>query len=256
MTDIKSIYFKNKDQLKLKGIYIKTNNEEGINLIVCHGFTGTKEGGGKAIEMGKYFAKHGINVLLFDFSGNGESEGEFRDITLTRQVHDLHAAVSWINSNRGGKIFLMGRSFGGTTAICYQGTYKGPILGVIGINSVARPYTLFQNFIHKEKGDNIVLRSVHGEVKVRGKFFDDLRNWDVLFCASNISPSHLFIIHGQADELVDPMQGKEIYLAAREPKRLKIVPGLDHSLSKKYKVVWGMCLKHMIELTPGHKHVV
>jgi fermentation-respiration switch protein FrsA (DUF1100 family) len=49
----------------------------------------------------------------------------------------------------------------------------------------------------------VKLRSQDGDVVLKKNFFDDLKKWDVLSCASNISPCPLLIIHGECDELVD-----------------------------------------------------
>lgn len=64
-------------------------------VIVCHGFTGSKEGGRGATEMGERLCRLGYSSLMFDFAGCGESEGLWAEISLTGQVEDLGSAVRW-----------------------------------------------------------------------------------------------------------------------------------------------------------------
>ncbi len=273
----KKVFFENQNHKKLAGILVyKSGLQNRVSLIVCHGFSGSKEGGGRAIEMAKYFATHQIPTLLFDFSGNGESEGDFSDITLSGQIKDLDAAIEYMYSMGTKRIFIMGRSFGGTTAICYQGFRKNKnIIGVIGVNSVAYPYKLFSKFVVRESLKNseipsepiqfncstfsgiqegealldatnlIKLKSENGELVVKKSFFDDLKKWDVCKMASNISPTPLLIIHGEKDELVSVKEGIDLFKHANEPKKLKIIPNGDHTLSKNYKEMWDSSLNFM-----------
>ena len=80
---------------------------------------------------------------------------------------------------------------------------------------------------------------------VKKSFFDDLKKWDVCKMASNISPIPLLIIHGQKDELVSVKEGIDLFNQANEPKKLKIIPNGDHTLSKNYKYMWDSSLNFM-----------
>jgi putative redox protein len=73
-----------------------TADQKGPVVVVCHGFTGTKEGHGRAVDMAGEFVRHNLNCLLFDFNGCGESEGKFEDITLSGQISDLTGAVDYV----------------------------------------------------------------------------------------------------------------------------------------------------------------
>lgn len=238
-------FFGNKNNL-IKGILIGdiVNPHNLFALVVCHGFSGSKEGGGKAILMGEYFSVNNITTLIFDFSGNGESEGSFEDITLTGQTKDLLGAINFLKDLGFKKIFIMGRSFGGTTAICYQGFYKDPnVHGLITVNAVAKPNELFSKFIHKQDKNRVILMSDGGTVVVKRKFFDDLTMWNVLSMVGNISPIPILIIQGNKDEVVNPQEGKLLYNSAYNPKELKIIKNGDHTLSNNYKEMWEIVLK-------------
>ncbi len=59
----------------------------------------------------------GIAVLTFDFSGSGESEGDFVSMTLSRQASDLKSVVDYACTQFAVPFILLGRSFGGSTVI-------------------------------------------------------------------------------------------------------------------------------------------
>ncbi|WP_459876930.1 alpha/beta hydrolase [Desulfothermus naphthae] len=246
------VSFKSNKKNLLTGILIGNNqsSKDSAALIVCHGFSGTKEGGGKAISMAKYFSSHNITTLLFDFSGNGESDGKFEDITLSGQIQDLNVAINFIKDLGFNKIFVMGRSFGGTTAICYTGYHKPHyVKGVICVNSVARPYELFSKVRTKRDGDKVVLKADEKQVIIKNDFFEDLKKWDILSLAKKISPIPLLIIQGDRDEVVDPKEAQMLYNSARDPKELKIIKGGDHTFTDNYKPMWEATLKFILKLS-------
>ena len=246
------VSFKGNKKNLLTGILIGNNqsSKDSAALIVCHGFSGTKEGGGKAISMAKYFSFHNITTLLFDFSGNGESDGKFEDITLSGQIQDLNVAINFIKDLGFNKIFVMGRSFGGTTAICYTGYHKPDFVkGVICVNSVARPYELFSKVKTKRDGDKVILMADEKQVIIKNDFFEDLKKWDVWSLAKKISPIPLLIIQGDRDEVVDPKEAHMLYKSARCPKEIKIIKGGDHTLTDNYKPMWEATLKFILNVT-------
>ncbi|MEO0975405.1 MAG: osmotically inducible protein C, partial [Pseudomonadota bacterium] len=49
-----------------------------------------------AREISRALAERGIGVLRFDFTGLGESEGDFADTNFSSNVEDLVAAAHWM----------------------------------------------------------------------------------------------------------------------------------------------------------------
>ncbi|NLW90828.1 MAG: alpha/beta hydrolase, partial [Syntrophomonadaceae bacterium] len=86
-------------------------------IIICHGFRGAKENSGKLVPFAKRLNNIGYGVLAFDFSGSGASDGDFKDITLSGQAEDLRCVINYVSSRYNQPIYLLGRSFGGTTVL-------------------------------------------------------------------------------------------------------------------------------------------
>ena len=65
-------------------------------LIIGHGVTGNKDRP-FVIGLAEAVAAEGMPVLRFSFSGNGDSGGKFADCTISKEVDDLKAVLSFFN---------------------------------------------------------------------------------------------------------------------------------------------------------------
>lgn len=219
-------------------------------VIVCHGFTGSKEGGGGALAMGDELARRGFSTLLFDFTGCGESEGRWGGITLSRQVDDLDAVVGWAQNRGYRRIVLNGRSFGGATALAYAAE-DSRIDAVCTWAAVARPLQLFSGSVSEEIGlkgpadEGIFLSGSGG---LGRHFFQDLQRYNLPGCAARISPRPLLLIHGTADEVVPLEDARLLYSSAGEPKELSLIEGADHRFSDHAEKVWTVFFRWLGEL--------
>ncbi len=226
------INFMNSYGLTLVGLLHSPDTTKGPVIIVCHGFVGSKEGGGMAISMGEELGQRGFNVLLFDFSGIGESKGLFEHTTLSDQIDDLKCAVDWCVAAGLGPVFTTGRSFGGTTAICHASNDLR-VEGVCTWAAPARLKVLFNNYAEK-----LVDAEKEGSIYKSKTFFDDRDCFDVPAMASHIAPRPLLIIHGEKDEVVDPVDARLIYESSGQPKELVYIPGADHRFIGHHRKVW------------------
>ncbi|MCB0587801.1 MAG: alpha/beta fold hydrolase, partial [Phaeodactylibacter sp.] len=60
----------------------------------------------------------GIAVLRFDFTGLGESEGDFGNTNFSSNVEDLVQAARYLEEHHQAPELLVGHSLGGAAAIC------------------------------------------------------------------------------------------------------------------------------------------
>jgi len=56
-------------------------------------------------------------MLRFDFTGLGDSEGNFSDTNFTSNCEDIRCAAKFLSDNYGPPCVLIGHSFGGTAAL-------------------------------------------------------------------------------------------------------------------------------------------
>lgn len=242
---MKKVNFKNRKGETLAGLFFSGNPKRPV-LVVCHGFTGSKEGKGKAVEMAEFMVRNGYSVLLFDFAGCGESQGIFLDISLSGHIGDLQSAVDFCLEESHGPVITMGRSFGGTTAICNAASDHR----VRGVCTWAAPVSLtdlFMGFtdedLPEDENTTVALAGNEGIIHLRKSFFTDLSKYDVLRCSYLISPRPLLVIQGTEDAVVPQEEAGAIFNSAREPRDLLYIDGADHQFSNHHEYLWKMTLK-------------
>ena len=74
-------------------------------VILCHGMESSKESE-KIVALSRQLSERGILALRFDFSGSGESEGKFEDITYSGEVEDLRALYPVLYPKTGHSLEL------------------------------------------------------------------------------------------------------------------------------------------------------
>lgn len=240
------VSFANSRGQSLAGLFYACT-ELDSSLIVCHGFSGSKEGGGRAQRMAEYLARPGMGVLLFDFSGNGESEGSFADTTLIGQMDDLKCAADWCRNLGAKHLAGMGRSFGGTTLLC-QAAKDSRFETVCTWATPVYPLDLFHGFLCELSGDRIILSGEGGTIELKKGFMEDLARHDAEVCARSIPPRPMLIVHGERDEVVPPHEAEIIRTATASSSRLHMIPEADHRFSTGVETVWELCRSWLEEI--------
>ncbi len=111
----------NRDGHTLMGVAtVPDENGKYPVVLNLHGFGGNKCGYKNAhVQMARALEKKGIACVRFDFYGNGESDGEFSDMTFTGLLHDTEDVLNWVKLQKWAdtdRIILSGQSMGGYVA--------------------------------------------------------------------------------------------------------------------------------------------
>ena len=85
-------------------------------VLFAHCFTCSKDLG-SVRNISRALTSNGFGVLRFDFTGLGESEGEFSETDFSSNVSDLYAAVSFMEKEYSAPVLMIGHSLGGAAAI-------------------------------------------------------------------------------------------------------------------------------------------
>lgn len=238
----------NREGLKLAGL-LHSASRTGPVVVVCHGFTGSKEGAGRARTMAEKLGQLGFATFLFDFAGCGESEGDFADLSLTGHINDLTDVLDWCQTEGFNTMITMGRSFGGTTVIC-QGARDPRVAGVCTWAASAQLTDLFLEFVDgslDDPGDTVLLAGEQGILELKKSFFTDLELYDVPSDAGCLAPRPLLLIHGDKDAVVPAGEARVLYDAAGEPKSLRVIAGGDHQFSGHHLVAWEVTFAWLVE---------
>jgi len=230
------IFFENSKGNKLCGILSNpTSQKEKPIIILCHGFSTSKEGRTYA-RLEEILSEKGISTFRFDFFGHGESEGKFEEITTFEAVDDIQNAIKFLKESGYKKIGLVGSSFGGMASIIEAG--KTNDLSVLALKS---PVSDYMALIHsrvdeqdikgwEEKGV-IDVTGVDGEIRILNfSFYEEAEKVKVYEAAKDIKIPTL-IVHGDEDETVHIEQSKKT-ASLIEHCRLETIEGADHTYSK------------------------
>ncbi|MDH7578124.1 MAG: alpha/beta fold hydrolase [Bacillota bacterium] len=232
------VSFSNSEKERLVGdLELPSESKPEWIIVICHGFLGTRQGGGRAVVLGERLAGAGYGVLRFDFAGSGDSEGDFSSATLTKNVGDLCSALDFLESQGFRKFLVFGRSFGGNAALA--GAVRDPRLH--GVCLWSTPVEMLP-ILHRIVGEDLYQALLRGErvswsdglrtFSKKGDFIRDLQKYQMRVLVAEIAPRPLLIVHGEADELVPVSEAEELFQAAGEPSELFLIPGGDHHLSQ------------------------
>lgn len=230
-----NVEFKNDKGLKISGrLDVPKDQEPEGYAIYSHCFTCGKNISA-ASRISKALANHGIACLRFDFSGIGESEGEFSDHNYSSSVKDILSAAKFLEENYDAPKLLIGHSFGGVATL---GASKiiDDIKAVITIAAPSHPDHILSHFDCQVEE---ILKDGQGEVEILGKklvltkeFIEDVRKGNALEGIDKTRKAYL-IFHSPLDSTVGIESASEIYGALKHPKSFVSLDYADHLISKK-----------------------
>jgi esterase/lipase len=174
-----------------------------------------------------------IAMLRFDFTGHGESEGDFSATTFSSQVSDLVSAARFLEQNYQAPRLLIGHSLGGTAVLA--AALK--ILSIAAVVTIAAPF--HPNQLRELFGDSISRISQNGHANVclhnrdftiRQSLLDDLDAQHPEETLKRLSAA-LLVIHAPHDEVVGIENAGQIFRAAHHPKSLIFLDQSDHLLT-------------------------
>ena len=199
---------------------------------------------GKDVRAARMIAKalveSGWGVLHFDFTGIGESDGDFQDETFATNLDDLVAASGWLRAQRAAPRLLIGHSWGGAAVIAAAPRIP-EVEEVATIGAPSDPghvRHLFEDQIDEitEKGQARV--SLAGRPFTVGKqLLEDLEE-QKLERVLNAGGRALLILHSPQDELVPVEHATRLFKHARHPKSFVSLDGADHLLTNPSDADW------------------
>jgi len=186
-----------------------------------------------AYHISRTLTRQRIGVLRFDFTGLGESGGDFADTGLRSNVEDLVAAAEFLAARFEGPQLLIGHSFGGA-AVLQAAAAIPACRAVVTIAAPADP-----RHVSKTLGPAAEAIASKGEAEVtiggrrftlRRKFLDDLSGIDPEATIRNLNRP-LLVLHSPLDDVVGIENAGRIFEAARHPKSFVSLDQADHLLS-------------------------
>ncbi|MBT8297233.1 MAG: bifunctional alpha/beta hydrolase/OsmC family protein [Maribacter sp.] len=239
--NLQKIEFKNKEGHSLVGrLELPVHQHPHNFAIFAHCFTCNKNLAAVR-NIGKALTSNGFGVLRFDFTGLGESEGDFGDTNFSGNVEDLIAAATFLKSNYSAPSLLIGHSLGGA-AVIYAAARVNSVKAVATIGAPSNPkhvQHLLQSSLQEitQKGKAIVNLSGR-DFTIKKQFLDDLEHTALPETVKNLRKP-LLIMHSPQDNTVGIKNAEEIYKAAHHPKSFISLDGADHLLMNKKDSIYA-----------------
>lgn len=194
--------------------------------------------GSKATALIDWAAENGRACLLLDYSGCGESPGDFAEGTLTCWREE---AVALVEALTTGPIVLVGSSMGGWLMLLAARELGARVAGLVGI----APAPDFTDWGYDEAqkgqlaaGETLLLENPYGPepTPVHPGFWADGQAQRQLGAAIPID-CPVRLLHGQDDEDVPPEISLRLAAALRsEDVQVTLVKGGDHRLSREHEI--------------------
>jgi putative redox protein len=202
--------------------------------LFAHCFTCTKNIDA-AVNIAEALCQERIAVLRFDFTGLGQSEGDFAQTHFSSNVQDLLDAAAFLKQDYHGPEILVGHSLGGTAILAAA----DGIDSAVAVATIGSPANA-EHVLHLLDDDLDTIETT-GEARVRlagrpfhirKEFVDDVRSQSVRDGIRSLRKA-LLVMHSPVDELVPLEEAARIYSSALHPKSFISLDGADHLLSRK-----------------------
>lgn len=203
--DFEEVRFLTADEINLHGWIVPAKSPEAL-LLFCHGNAGNIS---HRLDNIARLNRIGISVFIFDYRGYGRSEGRISEKGLYLDSDAAYCLAAKRAKLQKLKLVVFGRSLGGIAAVHIASA--SPCAGVI----------LESTFTHLG-----AMARTHFPVPFVESLLDQRLN--AIDKIGRIKAPLLFF-HGDMDEVVPYRYGRELFLAAPEPKEFVTIPGGGHN---------------------------
>jgi len=182
------------------------------------------------VHLSRALAGRGIGVLRFDFTGLGESEGDFADTDFSSDVADLVAAARFLGAEREAPAILVGHSLGGAAVLKAASHIRG-VRAVVTLGAPAEAAHVLKHV--QDSLEEIEMRG-QATVTLGGRpfpissgFVRDLRQTSMEEAIANLGRP-LLVFHSPVDTVVGIENAARIFGLARHPKSFVSLDRADH----------------------------
>ncbi|QTA89789.1 alpha/beta hydrolase [Desulfonema magnum] len=229
----KQVYFYNNEGEKLTGtLHIpEAPSEKGV--VMGHCFTCSRHTR-ILTQISRELEQSGIMSLRFDFSGNGQSEGDFSESSYSKHISEMKRAIAFISENGASCIGVAGHSMGAAIAVLTASEMKNirGVCALAGRLSGGHP----AHFLNKLQKNELRQTGVASfisrgrSLQLSKRFFSDMRKYNIPERIRSLQSS-LLLVHGDQDEIIPVEEARKAYNKNPSGIKLVIIPGADHMFS-------------------------
>ncbi len=222
------------DGSRLAALLESPAEQPGAYALFAHCFSCGKDVAA-ASRISRALSARGIAVLRFDFTGLGNSDGDFANANFSSNVEDLLLAAAFLEENYEAPKLLIGHSLGGTAVLAAAAKLPG-VEGVVTLGAPSSPDHVIKQFSADvaaiEQAGLAEVDLAGRAFTIRRQFLEDVRSADVLVELGRLKKA-LLVMHSPLDATVSIGEAEAIYKAARHPKSFVSLDHADHLLTDK-----------------------
>lgn len=212
------IHFQSADGTQLHGWWLPAKGAAQSTVLYLHG---NAQNISNHLGNAYWLPKEGINLFIFDYRGYGHSMGE---LSLPGAIQDIEAALQQALSLADNTpLVVISHSLGASMGIhaLAHSKYKSQLAGAI----FAAPFSDYQQ----------IAREVLSKVWLTWPFQYPL-SWTInndfapYRSVAKLAPLPQLYIHSTQDHIIDWRHSERLYIAAKEPKQLKMLNGGHNQL--------------------------
>ena len=229
-----SVQFKNSEGETLAGSLHLPENPPQVGLLLAHCFTCSRH---TTIlrQLGQALTREGFAALRFDFSGNGQSEGRFQEMSYSKHRSELLSAARFMDRQGISIRGLAGHSMGAALVLLAAADFprlKGvcTLAGRLGGLAPTQFLDLNQQQQLATQG-RVSFRSRGRQLELSQAFFDDARQQDLPGAITALS-CPLLVVHGDRDTIIPLSEAEQAQAFNPQQVTLEIVSGADHMFSR------------------------
>lgn len=201
----------------------------GWLVVLGHGVTGNKD---RPLNIATAAALNaaGFDTLRVSFAGNGDSEGDFRACTITKEITDLGAVLD-ATSATYPNIAYIGHSMGGAVGVLRAST-DDRIKRLVSLAGMVDTKTFAETEFGAEIPDSGVMWEDE-DCPLSSGYMTDLTQTIV-----NVTPAAetvkipWLLVHGTADDVVRPADTEHIQSLGKSNVETAFIEGADHGFSE------------------------
>ena len=225
--------FENEEGQRLAGLLELPDAQPRAFALFAHCFTCSKDIAA-ASRITRALSAQGIATLRFDFTGLGNSDGDFANTNFSSNLSDLIAAAQFLWDEYDPPTLLIGHSLGGA-AVLAAAQELDSVKAVVTIGAPASAKHVEHLFAAArpeiEAGEATV--DLGGRsFTIKRQFLEDIDRYSSTDHIAKLDAA-LLVLHSPVDSTVKIDEATRIFSVARHPKSFVSLDSADHLLSKR-----------------------
>lgn len=227
------VEFNNSNNETLAGLLETPSESVTAYVLFAHCFTCGKDLAA-ATRIARALVARGYGVLRFDFTGLGNSDGDFSNTNFSSNVQDLIAAADFLRENYSAPALLIGHSLGGAAVLKAAADIpESQAVVTIGAPAdaahVGKQFACDMQMIEQQGQAEVNLAG--RKFTIKKQFIDDIQAQNMAHLGS--LKKALLVFHAPLDSTVSITEAQKIYQQAKHPKSFISLDQADHLLTNK-----------------------